>query len=359
MQAAQYYGREDVRIEDVDTQTLGPGDVRIDVAACGVCGTDITQYVKGPLAVPVDEPHPVTGRTLPITLGHELSGVVAEVGEDIATASVGDRVTVNPLVPCRTCSYCLRGQYRFCEQLANIGLHGNGGGFAESLVAPASSVHGLPTKLPLDLGALVEPLSVSLHAVRRSGIAAGDSIIVFGSGPIGLGVVQMARAAGARRVFVSEPRDRRRRLAAELGATTVFDPSETDPVASIRDRTGVGVDASVEAAGTEATVNAAIETTRKGGEIVSLAAARDVTIQPNEQFVMTERSLTGSFGYDCTPFADDGEFAGVMTLLADGRVDGETMVTHRIGLSDLVGGGLERLADPDGDAVKILVSPDR
>lgn len=359
MRAARYYGRRDVRIEEVDEQLLVPEGVRIDVDACGICGTDLSQYASGPTAVPIDEPHPVTGATAPVTLGHEFSGVVTEVGEAVERLVEGDRVVVNPIVPCRACGYCRRGDYRLCERFANVGLHGNGGGFAENAVVPASNVVRLPEGFPVGLGPLVEPLSVSMHAVRRSGMSAGDRVAVFGAGPIGLGVVQAARAAGAREVLVSEPRAARRELAGELGGDVLLDPEIEDPVERIRDATGVGVDVAFEVAGLEATVNAAIRSTAKGGTTVSVAAAREATIRPNHDFVLAERSFVGSFAYDCVPHSEDGEFGTVMRMLADGRLDGAAMIGDRIGLDELVTAGLDPLSGPDDDRVKVLVDPDR
>jgi (R,R)-butanediol dehydrogenase/meso-butanediol dehydrogenase/diacetyl reductase len=357
MRAARYYGAGDVRVESVEERPVPADGVRIAIDACGICGTDVTEYTSGPTAVPDDGPHPVTGETLPVTLGHEFSGRVTEVGASVENVVVGDSVVVNPIVPCRECEYCLHGEYRLCERFANVGLHGNGGGFAERTVVPASNVVRLPESFPAELGPLVEPLSVSLHAVRQSDISAGDRVAVFGAGPIGLGVLQAARAAGAREVFVSEPRAGRRELAGELGADGLIDPTEDDAVSVLRGATGIGVDIAFEAAGIEASVTGAIRSTRKGGRIISIAAAEDIPFQPNDDFVMTERAFEGSFAYSCVPFSERGEFGTVIRMLSDGRLDGEAMVTDRIGLSELVERGLEPLAAGAEDRVKVLVDP--
>lgn len=359
MRAAQYYGRRDVRIEEIDEQPLGPDGVRIDVDACGICGTDLSQYASGPTAVPTDEPHPVTGASAPVTLGHEFSGVAIAVGEAVERVAEGDYVVVNPIVPCRECEYCRHGSYRLCERFANVGLHGNGGGFAENAVVPESNVVRLSDGFPREFGPLVEPLSVSLHAVRQSGMTAGDRVAVFGAGPIGLGVVQSARAAGAREVFVSDPRTGRRELAGELGGEVLIDPGERDPVERIREATGTGVEVAFEVAGLDETVDAAIRSTRKGGTVTSVAAAREATIRPNEDFVLTERSFVGSFAYECVPHSEGGEFGAVIRMLADGRLDGAAMISDRIALDDLVTAGLEPLSGPDDDRVKVLVDPGR
>lgn len=359
MRAARYYGTGDVRIEEIEERPVPAEGVRIEIDACGICGTDVSQYASRPTAVPMDEPHPVTGATAPVTLGHEFSGTVVETGDTVDKVETGDTVAVNPIVPCRECDYCRRGSYRLCDQISNIGLHGNDGGFAETAVVPATNVIRLSAGFPTRLGPLIEPLSVSLHAVRQAGLSAGDRVAVFGAGPIGIGIVQAARAAGAREVFVSEPRDARRTLAGEVGGTELLDPLKDDVVQVIRDTTDVGVDLSFEAAGAKATVTAAIRSTRKGGRIVAVAAAQDATVHPNSDFVLTERSLIGSFAYECVPYSDRGEFGTVIQMLGDGRIDGDAMISDNIGLDELVPDGLAPLANQSTDAVKIIVHPDR
>jgi len=192
MRAAVYHGREDVRIEQVEERAIAPGSVRVAVEACGICGSDLHEYAEGPIAIPADHPHPLTGETLPLTMGHEFAGTVVETGGGVDDPEVGDAVVVNPIVACGECRYCTGGRYSLCDSLMNIGIHGGGGGFAERVVVSAENAVALPEGVSFEQGALVEPLSVGLHAVRRSGLAAGDTAAVFGAGPVGLGVLQAA-----------------------------------------------------------------------------------------------------------------------------------------------------------------------
>lgn len=355
MQAAVYHGTEDVRVESIPVGSLGDGDVRIDVASCGICGTDLHEYTDGPLAIPATDPHPLTGRAMPLTIGHEFAGRVTATGADVDGVDTGDRAVVNPIVPCRACRYCDAGTYTLCETVANLGIHGDGG-MAESAVVPASTVHPLPGDVPLAHGALVEPFSVALHAVRRSGLDPGDTLAVFGAGPIGIGVLQVALTAGAREVYVSEPRTVRRELAADLGATTMLDPAAAAPAERIRAATGGGVDVAVDAAGLEETLSGAVHSTRKRGVITVVSSfGEPVSVVP-DLVMVTERTIVGSYGYASGPAADRGEFGTTIELLQDGRLAAEPVITGRMPLSDVTA-GFEALLDPDGGHVKVLIEP--
>ncbi|MFB6171988.1 MAG: 2,3-butanediol dehydrogenase [Haloarculaceae archaeon] len=357
MRAAVYHGREDVRVEDVPEQDLGSGDVRVAVDACGICGSDLHEYAEGPIAIPADSPHPLTGETLPLTLGHEFAGTVVETGADVDAPPVGATAVVNPIVACGSCRYCTEGRYSLCDSLMNVGIHGGGGGFAANVVVPAANAVVLPSELSAAQGALVEPLSVGLHAVRRSGLTAGDTVAVFGAGPIGQGIVQAALAAGAREVYVSEPRDARRDLAARLGATETVDPAATDPVSHLKAATDGGTDVTFEVAGLTATLTQAIRTTLKAGTTVVVSLFEEAaTLDPN-YVTLAERDVRGSYGYRGGPLAARGEFPTVVQMLRDGRLDADPLITGRIGLDAIVDAGFERLRDPESEHVKILVEP--
>ena len=356
MRAARYHGRADVRVEEVKSASVGPGEVRIEVGACGICGSDLHEYAAGPIFVPDGTPHPVSGDRLPITMGHEFSGVVREAGEGVDDLAAGDRVAINPILSCGECRQCVEGNYHVCDSIGFIGLSGGGGGFAEEFVADAEHAVPLADEVSLAAGALVEPLSVGFHAVRRSGLQVGDDIAVFGSGPIGLSVVQCARAAGAGRIIVSEPRDARRERAAACGADDLVDPAATDAVDHIAEATGGGVDVALEAAGVGATYDAALGSARPGGTVTVVSIwEEEVTTDPNA-VVLGERTVTGTLAYLGGPRADE-EFGDVIDMLAEGTLDPEPLITDRIGLDGVVDEGFEALLDEDSDQVKILVEP--
>ena len=355
MDAGIWHGQKDLRVEERDEQTVGATDVRVEVDTCGICGSDLHEYVAGPIFIPMEEPHPVSGERAPVTMGHEFSGTISEVGEEVAGFERGDPVAVNPVLWCGECRQCQRGNYHLCESGGFTGLSGGGGGFSENVVVDARQAIPLHEDVPLEYGALVEPLSVGLHAVRRSGIRAGDTVAVFGSGPIGLSVIQCARAAGAGGIFVSEPRAARREHASKSGADFLIDPTEQDAVERIVSETDGGVDAAFEAAGIEPTFNAALESTTPGGTVTVVSIWEDqVKMDPNT-VVLGERTLTGTLAYLGGPRSGE-EFGMVIDMLADGRLDPEPLVTDRIPLHDLVD-GFESLLDRESEQVKIFVKP--
>lgn len=355
MRAAVYHGPGDVRVEETDTRPIGPADVEIEVAYCGICGSDVHEYTAGPIAIPEDDPHPLTGDTLPLTMGHEFSGTVIEVGPDVANVEIGDRVTVNPAIWCGECQFCRRGDYHLCVAGGSIGLAGWGGGLAERVVVPASQIVPVPQDVSLEAAALAEPYSVALHAVRRSNLRPGDDAAVFGAGPIGLAIAQVAQVAGAGRTFVSEPQPGRRRVAERIGAETV-DPTEADPVRLVSARTDGGVDVAYEAAGVDSALRQAIRTTLKGGEVTLVSVFEgDAAVKPNF-LMMAERSIVGSIAYETGPHAADSEFADVLAWFAEGRLDPLPLVTDRIDLDSVVEAAFEALADAP-EQVKVLVSP--
>ncbi|WP_135806116.1 2,3-butanediol dehydrogenase [Halorussus marinus] len=356
MRAAVYHGREDVRVEDIERPD-GPGtdEVRVAVEACGICGSDLHEYAAGPIFIPDEgEPHPVTGETLPIPMGHEFAGEVTEVGDDVSDLSVGDQVAVNPIVYCDECRQCEAGQYHLCESGGFVGLSGGGGGLSEEVVVPEEKAVALPGSVPTEYGALVEPYSVGFHALRTSDFDAGDSVAVYGAGPIGLTVIQVLRAAGAGTIYAVEPQDSRRELAAEVGADEALSPIETDAVEYITERTDGGVDVAFEVAGIEQTVQDAIASTASGGNVTIVSIFEDsVELQPNE-FVMGERTLTGTLAYQGGPRSDE-EFGAVLDMFDSGALDPEALISSRIELESVVEDGFEALLDSDREEVKILV----
>ena len=253
MKAARFHGPGDIRIDDVPEPTVGPGQVKVDVEWCGICGTDLHEYLEGPIFIPPKgSPHPLTGQEMPVVMGHEFAGVIAEVGAGVTNVKEGDRVAVEPYDVCGECSACRIGRYNICRKLGFVGLDGQQGGFAERCVVDSRWAHPLGD-IPTDLGALVEPLAVAYHAVRLSGIKPGGTAAVFGSGPIGLVTTAALKAAGAEKVFVVEPAAVRKAKAPGAGADEVLDPTEVNVPDAIRDLTGgAGADVAFECAGVDA-----------------------------------------------------------------------------------------------------------
>ena len=241
MKAAVYYGPNKLEIDDVPEPDPRPGTVKLLVGYNGICGTDLHEYYAGPIFVPT-EPHPLTGAQLPLTMGHEFSGTITAVGDGVTGWSEGDRVAVEPVYRCGTCAPCRAGNYNVCAQ---IGFHGlmSDGGMAEFSIVPTEMLHRLPDSVGLELGALVEPMSVAYHAATLGDVSAGDTAVVFGAGPIGIGLWFALRGKGLEDVFVVEPSPTRRAAIEALGATTL-DPGGADVPAFIAEHTrGAGADA--------------------------------------------------------------------------------------------------------------------
>jgi threonine dehydrogenase-like Zn-dependent dehydrogenase len=295
MSAVRFHGKEDIRLDTIPRPTLKPGQVQIAPAFCGICGSDLHEYLGGANLIPKpDAPHPITGETLPLTLGHEFSGVVEAVGDEVQKIKVGDRVCVQPIIYDGDCRSCKRGLVNCCDKNGFVGLSGWGGGLSESVAVPESCVKLLPDNVPLEVGALVEPLSVGWHAVDISPYKDGDSVLVLGGGPIGLAVVQALVGKGCKNIIVSEVSSRRREFATQFGAHHVVDPSKEDIVKRVEELTGgAGADVGFDAAGVQIAVDTAFLSLKARGTLVNIAIwEKRATLQMNE-IVFRERNYMG------------------------------------------------------------------
>lgn len=351
MKAAVFHGQKDIRLEDVPEPEIRAESVKVKVDWCGICGTDLHEYLAGPIFIPPEgSPHPITGETLPLTIGHEFAGEVVEVGDESAGVSTGDRVAIEPVFRCGECAACQRGFPNLCEKLGFYGLMGGGGGLSEFAVVPSYMLHRLPEGLTTEQGALAEPIAVGLRAVRQAGFREGQSAVVFGAGPIGAVTVQCLRASGAGQIMVAEVSDARKQKALDLGADVVIDPSEEVVVERVREMTdGEGADHSFDAAGVQETLQTALHATRRSGTVTIVSIWEGpVQINPND-IVLSELNVVGSIAYKPEDFAD------TITMLKDGGIKTEGIITERIPLSEVVEGGFDELVDHKDRHVKILV----
>ncbi|HSX66224.1 2,3-butanediol dehydrogenase [Nocardioides sp.] len=351
MKAARFHGRGDIRIDEVPEPATLPGTVKVEVEWCGICGTDLHEYLEGPIFAPTpDAPHPLTGESYPMQLGHEFAGVVVELGEGVTDLRIGDRVVVEPYIVCGRCDACQQGRYNVCATLGFVGLSGGGGGFSRYVVAERRWVHPLG-ELGTDVGALVEPLAVAYHAVRLSGVQPGQTGLVFGAGPIGLVTAASLRAVGVEDVIVVEPAAVRKAKAPGAGASEIIDPRDGDVVEAVMELTkGRGADVSFECAGIDAVLASAIRSTRVGGTVVNLAIwGHEASVAMND-LVFREVNVVGSLAY-CNDHPD------TIRLIQDGKVEPHQFITGRIGLDDIVEKGFEELIANKEENVKILVQP--
>ncbi len=344
MQAARFYGERDMRIEEVDEPMPDAGEVLIEVGGCGICGSDLHLY---------EHPGERYGDGEPGILGHEVGGTVVGLGEGV-DYEVGMDVVVNPHIACEECWCCNKGLYNLCRNLSPTAV--SPGGYTEYVVSPVENLVPVPEGVSPADAAVAQPLSVGQHAVQTSPVGLGDSVAVVGTGPIGLGAVRFAKSAGADPIYVSEPLAARREIAGEIGADVLIDPTETDPVAFIRDETGVGVDITFEAVGSEQTINDAIKMARPEGHAKIIGVfGGEASIEPHD-IVRHERTVSGSATHQLGPRVQE-EYDVTLQHLADGRLDVDDYVTSRIPLADLVSKGFEKLLAGAEDEVKIVVEP--
>ncbi|MFB0834601.1 2,3-butanediol dehydrogenase [Arthrobacter halodurans] len=351
MKAARFYARNDVRIDDVPEPDVRARTVKIQVAWCGICGTDLHEYLEGPIFVPSPgHPHPLSGEEAPVTLGHEFSGTIVEVGEGVGDLAVGDGVVVEPYFVCDECAPCKAGNYHLCTKMGFIGLSGGGGGLGEKIVVDARWVHKIGG-IPLDEAALIEPLSVAHHAVMRSGAKAGDVALIGGSGPIGLLTAAVLKSVGVTTI-ISELSAARKDKAHSSGvADHVIDPSQEDVPERVQEITGgVGADVAFECAGVDAVLDTLLSAVKPAGVVVNVSIWGHPATVDMQKIVLKEIDLRGTIAYV-------RDHAETIRLVQEGKVDLKPFITGRIALDDLVEQGFDTLINHNDTAVKILVHP--
>lgn len=271
------------------------------------------EFLGGPNFAPT-KPHPCTKESIPITLGHEFSGVITELGSTVSSFAVGDRVVVQPTISCGTCAACTAGVENVCYNGGFIGLSGGGGGLSDSVVVPEGAVLRLPDNVPLDIGALVEPLSVAWHAISAAELKTDSVVLILGGGPIGLAIVQCLRSLGTKKIIMSEVSASRQRFAREFGAHHILDPKTYDIVALSKELSGSdGPDIVFDCAGVPASLTTACNAVRARGTVVNVAIwEKEVPFNPN-MLVFREAKYTAVLGYQRK------DFQAVIDQLAAGR----------------------------------------
>ena len=326
---------------DFITRDLGEpaaDEVIVKVKASAICGSDLHIY-KGK--------HPSVA--LPATIGHEFSGDVAAVGSDVKNIAVGQRVTVEPCIVCGVCDACRLGDYGYCEQISFTYRNGDGA-MADYVKVKSPYVYPLPDHMSYEAGALIEPLSVATHAVRRADIRLGENVLVIGAGAIGILVAALCRTSGAGEVVVVDYSENRLRLAAEMGATRTVNPGMGERVEDVvREITlGKGIDKSIECVGREATFTQAMECLRRGGLATIVGIFEEPQININAmRFINYEIRVQGAQGY-CWDFP--------IALKMSREIDLEKLVTHAFPLEAL-NQALKTCFDRSAGSVKVILKP--
>lgn len=344
MRAAVFHDAKDIRVEDVETPEISENKVKVKVAWAGICGSDLHEYNAGPIFIPSGEVSPMTGRKAPLTMGHEFSGTVEEVGSGVEGLKAGDKVTINPLITEEVHEEPLVDMYK---GFTFVGL-GSDGGFADYVVVDKKNVVKLEDDTSLELGALVEPTAVALQAIRESEMKFSDSVAVFGAGPIGLLTIIAARAAGAKDIFAFDLSDERLKKAKEVGATHAINSGNEDPIAYIQEYYPDGVDRTFEVAGVSATVDQSIRATRARG-MVTIVSIFEEPIEFNPM------SLTASGVRIASTLAYEPDiFEATVKMIESGQIDPFPVISDHIELNEIVDKGFEALLN-DKSQSKILV----
>jgi L-iditol 2-dehydrogenase len=334
---------EHLEVQDLPMPVPGPKDVLIQVAACGICGSDVHGYDGS------------SGRRIPpIVMGHEAAGVVADVGSEVSGFSKGDRVTFDSTVYCAACEFCARGEVNLCNHREVVGVscgdYRRAGAFAEYVTVPEIVLYRLPPNLSFTDAAMLEAVSVALHAVKVAELKRGDIALVIGAGMIGILLLQAAVAAGCSQVFVADVDRSRLDMAAKLGAEKILPASGADLVSEVLDLTGGrGVDAVFEAVGRDETVSAAIDSVRKGGTVTLVGNIAQQVSLPLQKVVTRQIRLQGS----C---ASAGEYPEAMELISNGKIKVTPLISAIAPLSE----GPEwfrRLYAREANLMKVILDP--
>src|SRR5580700_3555768 len=345
MKAAALHGARDIRIEPYRQPELHAGMVLLRSRRVGICGTDLHYYEHGYNATFVPD--------RPFILGHEFTAEVAAVAPGVDAVKVGQRVTLNPARACGFCAYCKGGQINLCRKTIMLGSASTtpptDGALAEFVTVRADQCHLLPDDMDDGAGAMMEPLSVALHAVKRAGTVSGKRVLVTGAGTIGLLVAMTARAFGAVPVAVSDIVAARRQKAVELGVDVALDPAARDLYDQVRELTGLGFDMVFEASGAPPALRAAFDLVRPGGTIVQIGTVGTADIPiPVNQIMVREINFRGSMRYGDT-------FDEAISLVAAGRIDVRSLINRVFPLDDSVK-ALHLAADKSA-ALKVQIQP--
>lgn len=334
MKTVRYWGKEEIRYEDIPAPIIGEGEALIKIAFAGICGSDMFIY---------SGTHPRA--KAPLVLGHEFSGEIAELPAGYkGDWHVGNHVTVNPLLFCGQCTPCLSGNNHVCKSLGLTGIDTDGG-FAEFAKVPLDQLVRLPKGMNLEHGAIVEPVAVAVHAVRRSALKIGDSVLIIGGGPIGVLVALVARLAGAGKILVIEPNQFRRDLIAGLGFETL---PEADDEKILGPTQGDGVDIVYEVAGVQAAIDAAIKYCKIRGQVVNVSVFKKAPAVNLLRVNFAELDIIGIRVYAREDFRTAVELVAKYPEFA-------AVITHKFTLRDAQQG--INLMKKGGDNLKVLLEP--
>lgn len=342
--AAWLLGIETLKIQPYPLPPLGPHDARVRIKALGICGSDVHHFKTMRCANFIVKK--------PMVIGHECAGVVEEVGSEVKSLQVGDRVALEPGISCRQCDLCKSGRYNLCPKMKFFGSPPTNGSLANKVVHPADLCYKLPENVSLEEGAMCEPLSVGVHACRRANVSPETRILIMGAGPIGLVTLLAARAFGAPRIVIVDIDDCRLSIAKSLGAdetvlvsTNIQDLSKE--VEQIQNAMGCEIDASFDCVGLNKTMSTALNATRSGGKVCLIGLAQSETTAPLTPAATREVDVIGIFRYRNT-------WPLCIELLRTGKIDVKPLITHRFGFSQQDVEDAFETSAGGGNAIKVM-----
>lgn len=343
MNAAVLHGVKDLRLDQVAAPRgpAGPDDVLIAMRSVGLCGSDVHYWQEGRIgSFVLDEP---------MILGHECAGEVVETGANVRHLAIGDRVAIEPGIPCRVCPLCVTGRYNLCVNMRFFATPPDDGALAEYVSHPAALAFKLPENMTYEDAAMLEPFSVGLHAVRRAAVGPGSSVLILGAGPVGLLCQMAAQAAGATRVFAVDVKEDRLEKARELGASGRYNASDPDLAEKLRMETdGLGPEVVLECSGAPPAVRQSVELARAGGMVVWVGVGPASFEFPTLTVGLKELDVKGLFRYRNT-------WPAAIELVSSGRVNVRSLVTHRFGLPQVLDAFETTRTAKDG-AIKVVVN---
>ncbi len=341
MKVAVYYSNSDIRIKEASIPKIHDGEILVKIMASGICGSDLMEWYRIKKA--------------PVVLGHEIAGVVEEVGDGVEDFGVGDRVVVTHHVPCESCSYCETGKGTVCETLRTTKFYP--GGFSEFVRVPKINVEkgtlNLPSDISFEEGTFVEPLGCVVRGQRTVGIKEGQRILVLGSGISGLLHLQLAKVRGARQVIATDVSQTRLEAALAFGADAVIDASDDVPLRAIEENDGELFDRVIVCTGAAAAINQAFQCVDRGGTILLFAPSEPgVEIPIHVDELWTDGiTLATSYG------AVKEDLIEALDLIKNRKINVGDMITHRLGLSE-TGKGFQIFSKAD-DSLKVIINPQK
>ncbi len=342
---ATMYGLNDLRVESGFLQKeMGPNDVIVNVKSVGICGSDLHFLHDGGIGSDRVKP--------PFVLGHECAGQIIRIGKNVKTLKIGDRVAVEPGVPCGSCEFCLKGKYNLCREVVFLGCphpqDKSDGAYAEYIVHPAAFCYKLPDNVSYDEGAMMEPLSVALQAFKNGNFTAGMSVCILGCGAIGLTLLLTAKAYGASEIFMTDVEENRLLLAKNLGADYVFNAC-AEYISKINKLTqGRGIDTVIDAAGNEKSYKEAVEIIIPGGTLILVGMNPESFLKFNFGTMMyKELKMVGVFRYD-------NVYKKAIKMVSSGAIDIKKIITHRFSI-DNINEAFETIKNKKDHAIKAIV----